>query len=125
MLTIVHLGGGGTYSRYVQDCVRRIARRRSARVLSELRAGGGQHVVVLKNSETPLDDRGLRSLLASHEELTFVVGDSNGVPQSVMMASDECYSLSALSLGHQVQAMVLAEALEAAIYEEEPADVLT
>lgn len=83
-----------------------------------MRVGSSQYVVAVVDGGPMLDDAGLGQMLQEHEDVVFVVGDSNGMPSEALLSCDAQVAVSGLTLGHQVQAMVLAEALERAVYGE-------
>lgn len=116
MIEFYHLGHGGRYTQYLNDTVRKISRRRPA-LIGAKRQGTRSHTVVITQGAPPLTEGRLRTILAGRE-VTFILGDSRGVPSALVSEADEAVSLSQLCLPHHLEAAVLVEQVERIVSEE-------
>lgn len=114
MIKLIHLGTGGTHSKQVGEEVKRINRIRECRLSNTPNIKGAHTVVLSDKSKNVLTLDVLKTIL-SRESVSFIVGDSNGIPSSLMAAADEVYTLTAIPTTHQLQALILAEALSTSI----------
>jgi len=114
MVKLIHLGTGGTHSRQVGEEIKRANRVRECRLTNTPNINGLYTVVLSENATNVLTVDKLKNILA-RDSVAFVVGDSNGVPGNIMSAADEIYTLTAVPTTHQLQALILAEALSTSI----------
>lgn len=110
MVKFIHLGTGGTHTKHVTEELRRASRVRSCRLYNSPATSGDYTVVLTENCHNILSSDDMKRILA-HETVIFVIGDANGVPDSITNMADETYSLCAIPLTHQLQALILAESL--------------
>jgi 23S rRNA (pseudouridine1915-N3)-methyltransferase len=75
----------------------------------------GTYVVVLEITGSDLDTHALATFLQARElesrEVSFVIGGPDGLPQTVRESADTRWSLSRLTLPHDLAMVVTAEAL--------------
>lgn len=114
MIKLIHLGTGGTYSRQVGEEVKKANRIRECRLSNTPSLKGTYSVVLSGESENVLSLEVLKTIL-SHDSVSFVVGDSNGIPKHIIEEADEVYTLTAVPTTHQLQALILAEAINTSI----------
>lgn len=114
MIKLIHLGTGGTHSKQVGEEVKRVNRIRECRLSNTPSIKGVYTVVLSDKSNNVLTVDVLKTIL-SRDSVSFVVGDSNGVPENLLKAADEVYTLTAIPTTHQLQALILAEALSTSI----------
>jgi 23S rRNA (pseudouridine1915-N3)-methyltransferase len=78
-------------------------------------ATAGTYVVVLEITGTMLDSRELADFLSKRElearEVSFVIGGPDGLPQAIRDQADYRWSLSRLTLPHDLAMVVTLEAL--------------
>ncbi|MBS1722274.1 MAG: 23S rRNA (pseudouridine(1915)-N(3))-methyltransferase RlmH [Armatimonadetes bacterium] len=110
MVKFVHLGTGGTHTKHVTDALHRASRLRTCRLYNTMPPTSDTVVAIVDESERLLDKDTLQTLL-EQESVVFVIGDSMGVPCNIRNSAEHVCSLSRLKLGHQLQALVLAEAV--------------
>lgn len=114
MIKLIHLGTGGTHSKQVGEEIKRVNRIRECRLSNTPNIKGAYTVVLSDKSKNVLTLDVLKTILA-RDSVSFVVGDSNGIPEHLMKAADEVYTLTAVPTTHQLQALILAEALSTSI----------
>lgn len=67
--------------------------------------------VVISSSGTPISESKLKAILEK-PRVSFYIGDSKGIPDSVLNQADEIVSLSSLNISHQLEAANLTSAIE-------------
>jgi hypothetical protein len=115
MIHIVHRGMGGRYTSYIQESVRKIARKRPITISSSAPTKPGYRVAV-SGVGGALTPAALRAMLG-RQTVTFYFGDSRGIPDDVVAAADAVVSVSSLPIPHQIEAAILAEEIERAVFE--------
>lgn len=116
MINFVYRGLGSKYTQYIRDGIKRIDRRRTAYLLTEYSGAG--YAVAIHHSGEALTVEQLRELLVK-PKLTFHVGDSRGMPEEILNASNAVYSVSGLPIHHQMEMAILVEEVEKALAERE------
>jgi len=114
MIRFIHLGTGGTHTRQVSAEIQKINRIRTCRLSNTLNTHG-THTVVFSNDASKVLTYEILERILNQSEISLVVGDSNGVPEKAIKEADEVYALTSVPTTHQLQALVLAEALSASI----------
>ena len=110
MIYFVHRGGGGRYSADVLESIRKIARKRQAIFTKDQPARGG-FVVAINQAGRALTADLLAEILRQHD-VTFLVGDSNGLSAAMMSGADCIVRLTDSPVSHQCEALILSEQLE-------------
>lgn len=124
MIKFIHLGTGGTHTRQVNEEIKKINRIRPCR-LSNTLATNGTHIVVFSSNASKVLTNDILEKILSESEVSFIVGDSNGIPEQVVNNADEVYALTAIPTTHQLQALILAEALSTSIIQSNYAKTTT
>lgn len=110
MIYLIHRGWGGRYTNYVSQNIKSISRMRRMELTSQEPANSGYKVVV-SSTGVPVNDVNLKAIL-DNPRVSFYIGDSKGVPESVFNQADEIISVSSLQISHQLEAANLTAAIE-------------
>ena len=116
MVRLYYRGKGSRQSTFLSEKTKRIARRRDFSFQSSRPARLG-YSVVISNEGIPLTRERLRTLL-HREEITFIIGDANGLPEDLKRDANEIVSVSPLPVSHALEASILAEVMDSVLTQE-------
>lgn len=114
MINLIYRGAGaGRYAGYVAEGVKRIQRLRPARITTQADSPVARFtkpytVCVHHGGSEPLTQERLIQIL-SEPTVTFIVGDSSGIPHNLLIRADATVSLSAMPLSHTLEIAALVE----------------
>ncbi len=115
MINIYYRGLGGRYTNYLQETAKKVSRRRVMQVTNRMPVRSGYKIAVCQNG-VALTREKLAGYLAN-KEITFIVGDSNGLPESIANQCEERVTVSSLAGHHTLEAALLTEEIERIIFQ--------
>lgn len=110
MIYLIHRGWGGRYTNYVSQNVKSICRMRRMELTPQEPANSG-YKVVISSTGAPISESKLKAML-DKPRVSFYIGDSKGIPDSIIDNADEVVSISPLNISHQLEAANLTAVIE-------------
>lgn len=110
MIHFIHRGKGGRYSQYIDATLKKINRLREIDFSSKHPVRPGYKMAVNHTGSALTVDM-LKAFLA-RDEVTFLLGDSKGMPEEWLADADIVCSVTTLPVSHEMEAAIMSDQIE-------------